>query len=328
MTSWNDQTVLVTGATGFIGSHVAERLIESGATVRGLARKPSRGAWLAERGVEIVQGDLTDAESLKRAVQDCSVVFSIAAWMGRPGSLEDGRRISVDGTRSLIEAAIAAGARRIVHTSSISAYGPVADGIIQETHPLRATDPYGVTKTESEAVVFGYADQIEVSVIRPAQIYGPRGGMWTRGLFKAVKRGSPILVAGGKGTFHACYIENLVDAYMFAATRSEAVGEAFTIVDGVTTWREFVGHYARMAGRPARSLPAWLPKTAMYLMLAVSKITRRRPPATPDMIDFLTGSSRYDTDKAQRLLGWSPRVSIDEGMRSVETWLRDTGRLT
>jgi len=321
------ETVLVTGATGFIGSHVAERLVSLGGRVRGLARSTAKGQWLADRGIEIVEGDLTDADSLRRAVSGCRFVFGIAGWVGRPNSVAAARRVSVDGTRALVEAAIAAGVRRLVHTSSIAAYGPVAAGVIDEAWPLRATDGYGASKAESEAVVFSHRDRIEVSVIRPAQIYGPRGGTWTRGFVKLLQRGVPILIGGGHGTFHPCYVDNLVDAYLLTATRPEASGEAFTIVDGVTTWREFVGRYARMIGRPARSVPVSLVRLGVRVMQIGSAVARRPPPATPDMLDFVLGRSRYSNEKAQRLLGWSPRFSLDEGMRRTEAWLRETGRL-
>lgn len=321
------QTVLVTGATGFIGSHVAEKFLEAGAHVRGLARTPSKGSWLAEHGVEIVKGDLTDPDSLAYATQGCDVVLSIAGWLGSPNTWEAARNINIDGTRSLVEAAVESGVRRIVHTSSIAAYGPVSSGVIDESHPLGAIDAYGQTKAQSETIMLSQSARIEVSVIRPAQIFGPRGGLWTRDLFTAIKRGLPLLIGGGKGTFHPCYVENLADAFLLAATRSEAVGEAFTIVDGVSTWREFAGYYARMTHRSLRSVPMWLVSLGAQLMLLASKITGRPPAATPDMIAFATGSARYSTEKAQRLLGWSPRISLEEGMRRTEAWLRETGRL-
>ena len=325
---FDGQTILVTGVTGFIGSHLAERLSTLGARVRGLARSAGKGDWLSKRGIKVVEGNLADASSLRHAVGGCDLVFSVAGWVGDPHTYEAARRVSVDGTRTLIEAAVDAGARRLVHTSSIAAYGPVAGGIVDETWPLRATDAYGASKAQSESVVFSHIGQIEVSVIRPAQIYGPRGGTWTRGFAKMIHRGIPILIDGGRGTFHPCYVDNLVDAYLLAATRPEAIGEAFTIVDGVTTWREFVGYYARMLGRPARSVPAWLVRIGAGLMEVSAALTRRPPIGTPDMLKFVLGTSRYSNDKARHLLGWSPHVSLDEGMRRTEAWLRETGRLT
>ncbi|HJW83058.1 MAG TPA: NAD-dependent epimerase/dehydratase family protein [Anaerolineae bacterium] len=325
--SLEGQTALVTGVAGFIGSHVAERLVALGVKVRGLARTAARAEWLAARGVEIVEGDLTDAESLRRAVRGCRFVFSIAGWVGQPRSFRAARRVSVEGTRALIEAAIGAGARRAVHTSSMAAYGPVAEGVIDETWPLRASDAYGAGKAESETVVFSYGDRIETSVIRPTQVYGPGGRTWTLRLVSMIRWGLPVLVDGGHGAFHPCYIDNLVDAYVLAVTRPEAVGQAFTIVDGVTTWRDFTAYYAHMIGRPARSVPAFLPRIGTYLAVFGSAITRRPPIGTPDMLQFVVGHSRYSHDKAGRLLGWSPRVSLDEGMRRTEVWLRETGRL-
>ncbi len=321
------QTVLVTGVTGFIGSHVAERLLALGANVRGLARSANKGAWLNERGVEIVEGDLTDVESLRRAVRGCDVVFSIAGWVGRPNSLDVARRVNVHGTRALVEAAIDAGARRLIHTSSIAAYGPIAEGVVDERWPLRATDAYGSTKAQSESIAFRCADRIEICVLRPAQVFGPRGGAWTTLLFESVKRGRPILAGNGGGTFHPCYVENLADAYVLAATQPGAVGEAFTIVDGTTTWREFVGYYVRMVGRPARSAPVWLLQFAVRCIVAWSALTRRPPLGTPDSLKFILGSCRYSNEKARRLLNWTPHLSLENGMRRTEAWLRETGRL-
>jgi len=325
--SLGGQTVLVTGATGFIGSHLALRLAGQGASVRGMARSAAQGKWLSDRGVQIVEGDLTDPDSLRRAARGCSIVFSIAGWTGRPRTREAPWRVNVDGTRALVEAAIEAGARRVVHTSSVAAHGPVAEGVVDETGPLRATDAYGASKARSESIVFGCGDRIEPVVLRPAQIYGPRGRTWTTGFFTAVRFGLPLLIDGGHGSFHPCYIDNLVDAYLLAAVQPGAVSQAFTIFDQVTTWREFVDYYARMAGRPARSVPAWTARIGVRLLPVWSALTRQPPIATPDMLSFVLGHYRYSSDKARRRLGWSPRVSLDEGMRRVEVWLREAGRL-
>jgi len=329
--SLRGRRVLVTGATGFIGSHLALRLFAQGASVRGLTRSAAKGTWLFARGIEIVEGDLTDADSLRRAARGCDLVFNLAAWTGRPDGYEAVHRVVVEGTHTLVEAAIGAGVQRLVHTSSIAVYGGHAAascGSIDETWPLRATDVYGATKAESEAVVLGRSDRIESCVIRPAQIYGPRGHTWTVLLFDAVKRGLPVLVGGGLGTFHPCYIDNLIDGYVLAAARPEAVGEAFTLVDGTTTWREFVGFYAQMVGRPARSVPTTLAKIGLRLAAVWSTLMRRPLPAAPESLSFVLGTSRFDNGKARRLLGWSPLVSLEEGMRRTEAWLRESGRLS
>lgn len=321
------QTLLVTGATGFVGSHLAERLAADGARVRGLARSAAKAKALAGRGIEAVEGDLTDADSLRRAAAGCSIVFSVAGWLGAPRSAQAARRVNVEGTRALAEAAIGAGARRIVHTSSIAAYGIVERGDVDETWPLRAVDAYGSTKARSESIVMACADRIEVSVIRPAQVFGPRGHAWTLQWLDAVRHGLPILAGSGSGTFHPCYIDNLVDAYLLAAAHPAAAGEAFTIVDGTTTWREFMRHYAHMAGRPARSVPTWLVSLGLRLVGLWAALRREPPLVPPGALKFLTGQCRYRNDKAKRLLGWSPRVSLDEGMRRTEVWLRESGRL-
>ena len=323
----NHQLVLVTGATGFIGSRLVERLQAAGAHVRGLVRSTAKATELAARGVEIAVGDLADGESLRRAVRGCSIVFSVAGWTGRPLSLAAARRVNVEGTRSLVQAAIEAGVRRVVHTSSIAAYGLFGDGIVDESWPLRAVDVYGATKAQSETIVRSCAGQIEIAILRPAQVFGPRGGSWTTTLYEAVKRGLPILVGGGIGTFHPCYVGNLADAYCLAAVRPAAAGEAFTIVDGALTWREFASYYGRMAGRCPRSIPAWSVRQIDACVAFAARLLRRPLLVPPGFYSFLAGSLRYSNEKARRLLGWSPRVSIEEGMHRVEAWLRETRRL-
>ena len=325
--SLRGQFVLVTGITGFIGSHLALRLTEQGARVRGLARSPAKGEWLARRGIELVAGDMTDAGSLRRAVAGCNTVFSVAAWGGPLGSIDAARRVNVDGVRNLARAAVEAGVQRFVHTSSIAAYGLPSAGVVDETWPLGATDAYGASKAEGETIVFGFSPQIDVSIVRPAQVYGPRGRTWTVAIFDAVKRGWPILIGGGYGTFHPCYIDNLIDAYVLAAIRPEAVGQAFTLVDATTNWREFVGYYGRMLGQPVRSVPVWPIVLGTRLANAAARLARRPSPVPRGAVAYVTGSCRFSNVKAKRLLGWQPRVSLDEGMRRTGGWLRETGRL-
>ena len=325
---WHDRQVLVTGATGFIGSHLAERLVTSGARVRVLVRNPKKLLPSLQDRVEVVAGDLLQPDSFAAAVAGREIIFHVAAWLGSPNRLDAAHAINVTATRQLAEAARSAGARRFISTSSVAVYGPLNAGLIDETQPHWNVYAYAETKSLGEAAAFQTAtDHFGVTVLRPAEVYGPRGGAWTVTPVSLAKRGLPSLIGGGRGMCHPVYVDNLVDAYLYAATRPEAIGQAFTICDCDVPWREFYGRYATMAGKRARSIPVALAQAAALLSEAGSKITRRPPLFTRDTLGFITGQCRLSTEKAKRLLDWSPQVSLDEGLRRTEAWLREAGYL-
>jgi nucleoside-diphosphate-sugar epimerase len=203
-------------------------------------------------------------------------------------------------------------------------YGPVLSGVVDETWPHWPVYAYGETKSLGEqAALSVQADRFGVTIIRPAMVYGARGAAWTTLPVKLAQRGLPSLVGGGYGFSHPVYVENLVDAYLLAAECDEAVGEAFTISDGDVSWREFFGRYAAMMGKRARSIPVALAWIGAALAEVASTITRRPPTISRAQLGFVTGRAQLSTTKAQHLLGWSPRLSLDEGLRCTEAWLRE-----
>jgi nucleoside-diphosphate-sugar epimerase len=248
----------------------------------------------------------------------------VAAWLGVPNNIEAAHAINVTATRQLAEAARSNNVRRFIYTSSIAVYGPVMSGVVDEAQPHWPVYVYGETKSLGErAALATRTDRFEVSIIRPALVYGARGAAWTTLPVKLAQRGLPSLVGGGYGFSHPVYVENLVDAYLLAAECDEAVGEAFTISDGDVPWREFFGRYAAMLGKRARSMPVALVWIGAAVAEVASKITHRPPPISRAQLGFVTGQARLSTVKAQRLLGWTPRFSLDEGLRRTEAWLRE-----
>ena len=323
---WQGRTILVTGATGFVGSHLAERLIAEGAGVRVLVRDPQKLLPSLRDRVEIVRGDLLQPDCFAAATRDCEFVFHVAAWLGQPNRREVAYALNVTATQQLAEAARSAAVRRFVYTSSIAVYGPVLEGVVDETWPHSDVYLYSETKSRGEQAAFAaQTDRFGVTVIRPAQVYGPRGGAWTTLPIKLARRGMPSLIGGGRGFVHPVYVENLADAYLSAAQRDEAIGEAFTICDTDMPWRDFYGRYAAMISRRARSIPVWLAWCGAFGAEIAAQVTRRPPAYSRAMIGFVTGRCVYNTGKAKRVLGWSPRVSIDEGFHRTEAWLRATG---
>jgi nucleoside-diphosphate-sugar epimerase len=324
----SQRPILITGSTGFVGSHLAERLVAEGAHVRALVRDPQKLLPSLRDRVEVVRGDLLNPDCFAAATKDCDVVFHVAAWLGQPNRRDVAYAINVTATRQLAEAARAAGVRRFVSTSSVAVYGPVLDGVVDETWPHSDVYLYSETKSRGEQAVFAaQTDRFKVVVIRPAEVYGPRGGSWTTLPVKLAQRGIPSLVGGGHGFAHPVYVANLVDAYVLAAQRDEAIGEAFTICDADIPWREFYGRYATMAGKRARSIPLWLTWCGVASAEIGAKIMRSPPTASRAMLGFMTGHCVFSTAKAKRLLGWSPRFSLDEGLRQTEAWLREIGMI-
>ncbi len=323
---WQERSVLITGATGFIGSHLAERLVNEGAPVRVLVRNPDRLRPALRDRVEIIQGDLQQPDRFDLAVKDCEIIFHVAGWVGSPNSRTAAYAIGVEATTQLALAARSAGARRFIYTSSVAVYGPVQDGLVDETQAQRPVYLYAEVKSAGERAALAAAtDQFGVSIIRPAEVYGPRNHAWTILPVQLAKRRLPSLVGGGHGLTHPVYIDNLIDAYLATAVCPEAIGEAFTICDGSVEWREFFGRFAQMAGRRARSIPVafvWL--GSLFAEMGAA-ITFQPAVFNRAMISLVTSRSRLSTAKAQRLLNWSPRISFDAGMQCTEAWLHAAG---
>jgi nucleoside-diphosphate-sugar epimerase len=282
---------LITGATGFIGGRLAERLVAEGVAVRALVRGYGSAVRLARLPVEIAKGDATDRVALAAAVRDCDMVFHCA--YGTSGSQRHRAWVNIEGTRRLIEAA--AGAQRIVHLSTLMVYGRTGDGDLDESAPRRRFgNPYSDSKLVAERIALdaARAGRAAVTVLQPTAVYGPWGGVWTAGVLHALRQGRQILVDGGEGLANAIYVDDLVDAMVRAATRDEAVGEAFLISDGVAVpWRVLYGHFAAMLGggrtvvmTAAEALAHWrasrrqVPRLLPELLAATleNRVTRER----------------------------------------------------
>jgi nucleoside-diphosphate-sugar epimerase len=200
VSDWKDRSVLVTGATGFIGSHLAERLVVEGARVRVLVRDPQKLIPALRDRAEVARGDLLQPACFASAVRDCEIVFHVAAWLGTPPAREVAYSLNVAATRQLAEAAREASVQRFIGTSSVAVYGPVQAGVVDETWPHWNVYAYAETKSQGEAAAFAtMTDRFGVSVIRPAEVYGPRGGAWTTLPINLAKRGLPMLIGGGYG---------------------------------------------------------------------------------------------------------------------------------
>jgi 2-alkyl-3-oxoalkanoate reductase len=321
--------VLVTGASGFIGSHVAERLLAQGARVRLLVRRPERVAAMTAAGATIHQGDLTAPGSLRGSCDGIDLIFHSGAWIGTPYTRPAAWETNVEGTRAMMAEARRSGVRRFVHLSSIAVYGPVRSGVVTEERALHGgIELYGESKLAAEAAAREAAGtDVELVITRPGMVYGPRSRAWTVRLIRWIADGRPAMVAGGHGYARPIFIENLLDALVLCATVPKAAGQAFTLIDANVRWRDYLQPYAQMVGRRPRSVSypvSWL----IALTDEVRALVTRRPPRIRRAaLGYAISHAVFSTDRAHRLLGWQPRYSMPEGMAVTKAWLIANGHL-
>ena len=332
--------ILITGITGFIAGHLAERLLRTGSSVRGTARRatptfevsgqPSVGTTSkVSPGLETIQADLLDPGALEQAAVGCRAVVHAAAWTGGPElSPEAGYRVNVEGTRNVLDAARAAGVERFIYVSSVAVYGLNRAPLIIESMPTPPVgQAYSDSKIAAEKLVRGSG--LPYVMIRPASTYGPRGTAWTVGPIEQIKRGTLVLLGRDAGLVTPGYIDNVVDGLMLTLTHPAALGETFNLCDDrAVTFREFYLAYARMLGKESLpTVPGWFAGLARSAPGNIARRILGRPPVGPWSLHFRRNPSQFSVAKAQGLLGYAPQVDFAAGMQRTEAWLRAAGYL-
>ena len=330
MTDNPSTTIAVTGAGGSLGKALTRRLLGGGHRVRALTRKENEAEQLRGLGAEPVVGDVREPAPVKELVEGCDAVFHLAAWMGAPFDEKLAYAVNVGGTENVVRAAGEAGARRVVLASSIAVYGPVQRGNVTEETPVKSVgDLYGDTKIEAEKVARHGADEanVELAILRPTMIYGPESPPWTEVPFDSISRGLPVVIGDGEDLADPVYVEDVARAFELAAFTPEAADETFNVGAGPTTWNEFLGFYAKMAGKKLRSIPAPLARGGAAAAEKAQRAVGRRPQVVAEMVGVMTSRATFPFGKAARILGYTPEFGLEEGMRETEAWLRDSGRL-
>jgi nucleoside-diphosphate-sugar epimerase len=320
--------VLLTGATGFTGGHLAKHLRARGDDVRVLVRHPDRAGHLSALGAALAKGDLTDPSSLVAAASGVDVIYNIAA-LYRTAGLPAGqyRAVNALGVRAVIAAARASGVRRVVHCSTVGVHGDVEHPPADEDAPLRPGDIYQETKLEGEAIGREAAASagVELVIARPSGIYGP-GDKRLFKLFGAIAKGRFVMLGDGKIFYHLTYIDDLCEGFVLCATVPQAAGRTYILAGGeVTTLDELVGITADVAQvpRPKRRLPVWPVWLAGALCEGVCRPLGIEPPLYRRRVDFFTKSRAFDISRAKRELGFSPATGLREGIGRTLEWYRE-----
>ena len=346
-----NKKVFITGATGFIGGRIAEKLwIDHGIKSKCLVRNFSRAARLGRLPVEMVPGDLLNTSSIEKAVQDCDVIFHCA--YGNTDSLT----INEEGTKYLAEIALRNRTKRFLYLSSVAVYGPHPPETVTEETPTQfSNDEYGNSKIRTETICRDFHMKgLPLVVIRPTAVFGPFSPIWTIGAIQRVLIGGWQKVQGVDGICNAVYVDDLVDSLLLSIKLDKAIGETF-IISGLDTltWNDFFAAYSKMTGMPR---PQSISQSRRALKSYLSSILRTglhvaRKFVDPLMMDFyqrmkdaypsltrtfdslikggikkneiekFSWKTIYSIDKARRILGYTPRT-FAEGMRVTTKWLR------
>jgi dihydroflavonol-4-reductase len=330
--------LLVTGGTGFIGSHLAEEGRRRGADVVafGLTDRPEEKAnaeLLAGLGAEILPGSITDADLCRTAMRGVTHVFHLAVAMREGGKSDEFfESINLDGSRHLLEAASVRRVQRFVYCSTIGIYGHRAPGITREDSPLAPGNIYERTKVSAERLVREFAEKCDLPavVLRPADVYGPRDQRLLK-MFKGVSRGKFPLFGSGEGRRHMVYVDDVVSAFFKACERDEALGQGLIIAGPKScTLRELLDEVVHATGskRFGFRLPLAPMLGAAAVVEDVCAALKVDPPIYRRRMDFFHSDSEFDTSRARRVLQWEPKVDLREGIRRTLDDYRRCGLLT
>jgi nucleoside-diphosphate-sugar epimerase len=329
-----DDVCLITGATGFIGGHLAERLVEEGNQVRCLVRESSDTSALDKLDVEIAVADLTNAQSLARTADGCRYVFHCGALVSDWATAQEITQTNVAGTRNLLQAAVDASVQRFIHFSTTDVYG-YPDGVgIDETHaPTGLRNWYAQTKLAAEAEVRGAAgsNSLDIVILRPSTVYGPGSTEVVGEIANAIRNRSMLLIDRGRAVAGLCYVANLVDAALLALRHEAASGHAFNISDGLEiTWKDFTDGLADGLGcsHVRWSVPYWMAKAVGFSLEHGYRLLRRTtglttPPLLSRQAVHVLGTNQdFSNRKAREVLGWEPRVGYADGLEATLAWLQ------
>ncbi len=319
--------VLVTGANGFIGSHLVRKFISAGHEVSGLVRTTSDLSLISSMNLTLVYGDITDHSSLAKALGNTDILIHNAGLASDWGSLATFRHVNVKGTRNVAEVAMECGVRRIVYMSTTAVHGFNHTAPVCENDPLNPIFNYSISKLEAEDWLFEFAKRTgtEVTAVRPGNVFGPGDHTFTEKYIDGMVSGRIAYVNGGKSFTCPTYVGNLVDGVYLAAFAKEAAGEVFIVTDGLQiTWKQFTETIADKLGvrSPRLSIPLSAGLAAAFFAENLYKLAQvKHPPLVTKYRIYNAGTNyHFLIKKAESILGFEPGTSFEEAVSKTVSW--------
>lgn len=319
--------ILITGATGFIGSRMAMRLHERGQSLRLLGRlrndvEKRRAARLKSAGLEVRDIDLT-TEALEAHVDGVDLVIHLAAAQHEANRPEEYfERVNVQGTRRLLEACVARNVRRFVYGSTIGVYGQALEGEIDEHSAVAPDNHYGRTKLAAEKLVLSFGDRIEVAIARISETYGP-GDYRLLKLFAGIQKGVFFMIGSGKNLHQLVFVDDLVEGLYELGSNPRATGKILVLAgDEVLTTTAMCEHIASAVGRSVRRLRVPLAPFTLLAVMMEQTLGRVgiQPPLHRRRLDFFRKSFYFSPAERNQTLTWRPGVPFAEGTKRAAQW--------
>lgn len=323
--------ILVTGGTGFTGSHLTRRLLLKGHDVVVLDNQQGRFYHeLKKLGAKIFIGSVADRKMVEEAVRGCDLVHHVAA-MFRKVNLPSKEywNVNVEGTRYLLEASLRFGVKKFINCSTCGVHGNVQGQAADENSPIAPADYYQYTKYEGEKVAQSYVGKgLDIVTLRPSAIYGPGDPERFCMLFRMVKKGRFYMFGDGQVHYHPVYIDNLVDAFELAAASNKGNGECYLIADErYYTLNELVTAIAETLRVNLRlyHFPFWPLWAAAFGCELLYKPFKVDPPLFRRRVDWFRQNRAFNIEKAKRELGYKPKVGLMEGLAATAAWYKAEG---
>src|SRR6059058_1173155 len=324
--------VLITGATGLLGGHLIKELQQRGEDIRALVLPVENADKLEKQGVEVVRGDITDADTLRPAVEGVELIFHLAGMMGVWRPLSDYRLVNVTGSENLYKAAQKAGVRRYVHTSSHTVYGLGYGRFLTENDALRPDpDPYSLTKAEGDRLMrrLMFNSEVETAILRPSTFFGPGDRLHFGRMAQEMKDGKGVIIGRGDNALPFCYVTDVVQGFLLAAYHENAPGNVYNITnDHPMTQLEMFNAIADAVDgiRPMRHLP-YLPiyYGSIVAEKVVAPVTHKEPFVTTHGALMFGSDNKHSIEKARRELGFEPKIDLRTGIRLAAEWFNAGG---
>ena len=320
----------VTGATGFTGRALARRLVAMGYRVRSMTRRHLTQAE-RESGIEWIEGALTDFDQFDALLKDARYCLHIAAMYRTEGTRNEFLRANRDSTEALLAASRRAGVERFIYCSSIGVHGHVAQTPADENAPFDPRDPYQESKLLAEDVCREEMTRpgMDIVIVRPCAIYGP-GDTRMLKMFRMLQRRRFLFIGSHQPNFHPVYIDDLVEGLILAMTHTDAPSGTFILGDrAFLPLRDYVATAADVLGVPApkATVPYALVHMAARLCEAVCAPLSVQPPLHRRRLTFFKHNRAFSIARAEKVLGFSPAVGLEEGFRRTVAWYREQGML-